>query len=258
MIDKAFPSFAGHLADLARIEILQLYRTRLVIDDKADASPVTLADRNAEAMMRSAIEVAYPQHGIIGEEFGNVRENAEWVWVLDPVDGTKSFICGRATFVTLIGLLHRGVPVLGVIDQPVMAERWLGGVGLGTTLNGMLAFPSGECTLARARMGSTGPEYYNAEGLAKVHRLQAATRFTLWGGDGYLFGQLASGGLEIAIEQGLKLHDFAALAPVVQGAGGVMTDWQGRALGMASAGDVLACATPALHAAALANMQSAI
>ncbi|MBV8468180.1 MAG: histidinol phosphate phosphatase, partial [Burkholderiales bacterium] len=131
----AFLPIAHRLADAARAAILPHYRSRLAIDDKADASPVTLADRGAEQAMRALLAELAPEHGIIGEEFGRERDDAEWVWVLDPVDGTKSFIIGRPTFCTLIGLLHRGKPVLGVIDQPVLGERWVGAVGIATTLN---------------------------------------------------------------------------------------------------------------------------
>ncbi|MBV8465507.1 MAG: histidinol phosphate phosphatase, partial [Burkholderiales bacterium] len=130
-----FLPIAHRLADAARAAILPHYRSRLTIDDKADASPVTLADRGAEQAMRALLAELAPEHGIIGEEFGRERDDAEWVWVLDPVDGTKSFIIGRPTFCTLIGLLHRGKPVLGVIDQPVLGERWVGAVGIATTLN---------------------------------------------------------------------------------------------------------------------------
>lgn len=251
MMHAEFLAFSSHLADLARGEIIPRFRTMLTIDDKADASPVTLADRNAEAVMRAAIEKAYPTHGVIGEEYGAIREDAEWVWVLDPVDGTKSFICGRPTFTTLIGLMHRGQPTLGVIDQAILNERWIGISNAATTLNGQPVRTSNIQSLAQARIGSTGPQYYTADGLSRLTQLQAASRFTLWGGDAYLFGQVALGGLDIGIEQGLKLHDFAALAPVVLGAGGMMTDWQGKALDIESDGAVLASANPTLHAAAL-------
>ncbi|MBL8508751.1 MAG: histidinol phosphate phosphatase, partial [Chitinimonas sp.] len=131
-----FLPLAQRLADAARAVILPYYRTRLAVDDKLDASPVTLADRGAEQAMRALLAEHAPEHGIIGEEFGRERDEAEWVWVLDPVDGTKSFIVGRPTFCTLIGLLHHGKPVLGIIDQPVLNERWVGVAGQPSTLNG--------------------------------------------------------------------------------------------------------------------------
>lgn len=245
-----FLVLAHRLADAARSAILPYYRTGLEIDDKADASPVTLADRGAEQAMRALLEAELPGHGIIGEEFGRVREDAEWVWVLDPVDGTKSFIVGRPTFCTLIGLLHHGKPVLGIIDQPVLNERWVGLSGQGSTLNGQMVRVSAISELAAARLGSTGPQYLPGTVGERFAALQSQCRFTVWGGDAYLYALLASGGYDLVVESGLKLHDFAALAPVVTGAGGVMTDWQGRELDLHSAGDVLVAATPALHAAA--------
>lgn len=251
MIPAEFKQLAQDLAAASAEVIRGYYRSGLAVDDKSDASPVTQADREAEVVMRKLINKHRPQDGIIGEEFGRENEEAEWVWVLDPVDGTKAFITGRPLFVTLIGLLHRGVPVLGVINQPVTGDCWLGVVGEGTTLNGVPAKVSQITDLARARIGSTGPQYYQPHGLTAFNTLAAQCRFAVWGGDGYQFGLLASGGMDIAVESGIKLHDFAALAPVVIGAGGVMTDWQGKALDIHSGGDVVAAATPQLHAAAL-------
>lgn len=255
MIPAELKQLAEELAAASAEVIRAYYRSGLAIDDKSDASPVTQADREAEQVMRQLIKARRPQDGIIGEEFGRENGDAEWVWVLDPVDGTKAFITGRPLFVTLIGLLHRGVPVLGVINQPVSGDCWLGVVGEGTTLNGVPVSVSAIEELARARIGSTGPQYFQSQGLAAFNTLAAQCRFTVWGGDGYQFGLLAMGGMDLAIESGTKLHDFAALAPVVIGAGGLMTDWQGRPLDIHSDGDVVAAATPTLHAAALACLR---
>ncbi|MFC4159335.1 inositol monophosphatase family protein [Chitinimonas lacunae] len=255
--DSSRIALAQRLAEAARAAILPHYRSRLDVIAKDDASPVTLADRGAEQAMRELIEAHLPQDGIIGEEYGKQREDAEWVWVLDPVDGTKSFICGRPTFVSLIGLLHRGVPVLGVIDQAVLDERWVGVTGRPTTFNGSPISTSQADTLALSRLGSTGPEYFTVAGSASLAALVRQTRFMQWGGDGYLYGQLAFGGLELVVEEGLKLHDFAALIPVIEGAGGVMTDWEGGRLDANSAGRVLAVANRTLHAQAVAALRGA-
>jgi histidinol phosphatase-like enzyme (inositol monophosphatase family) len=252
MQPNPFLALAHQLADAARAAILPHYRSGLAIDDKADSSPVTLADRGAEQAMRALLAERAPGHGIIGEEFGRERDDAEWVWVLDPVDGTKSFIVGRPTFCTLIGLLHHGVPVLGIIDQPVLNERWVGVQGQPTTFNGKPVTTSPIATLAAAKLGSTGPQYLPGEAGRRFAALDAACRFTVWGGDAYLYATLARGGLDLVVEYDLKLHDFAALVPVVQGAGGVMTDWQGQPLTAASGGDVLMAANAALHAQAMA------
>lgn len=251
MISEELKQLAQELAQVSSDVIRGYYRSGLAIDDKSDSSPVTQADREAEIAMRKLIKLRRPQDGIIGEEFGRENEDAEWTWVLDPVDGTKAFITGRPLFVTLIGLLHFGKPVLGVINQPVTGDCWIGVVGQGTTLNGKPAHVSQIDQLARARIGSTGPQYYTPTGLDAFNVLAKQCRFAVWGGDGYQFGLLASGGMDIAVESGIKLHDFAALAPVVIGAGGVMTDWQGQALDKNSGGDVIAAANPALHLASL-------
>ena len=250
-----FLPLAQHLADAARAVILPYYRTRLAVDDKLDASPVTLADRGAEQAMRALLAEHAPEHGIIGEEFGRERDEAEWVWVLDPVDGTKSFIVGRPTFCTLIGLLHHGKPVLGIIDQPVLNERWVGVAGRPTTLNGSVVQTSDVTDLAATRLGSTGPQYLQAAAGERFAGLQARCRFTVWGGDAYLYALLASGGYDLVVESGLKLHDFAALVPVVLGAGGTMTDWLGGELNKDSDGSVLVAATAALHEQALAYLR---
>jgi len=249
--------FAQKLADASAAVIRQYYRTGLAIDDKLDASPVTQADREAEQVMRALINAERADEGIIGEEFGAEREDADWVWVLDPVDGTKAFITGRPLFVTLIGLLYRGQPVLGVVNQPIANERWVGVVGQGCTLNGETITVSQITELARARIGTTGPQYFSEAGLKAFNQLQAGGRFTVYGGDGYQYALVATAGLDIVIEEGLKLHDFAAVAPVVIAAGGVMTDWQGQPLQKGSVGRVIAAANPQLHQLALAAMQTA-
>ncbi|TJZ73498.1 inositol monophosphatase family protein [Chitiniphilus eburneus] len=243
------------LAQASGDVIRRYYRSELAIDDKDDASPVTRADREAEQAMRALIQAARPQDGIIGEEFGSENEQAEWVWVLDPVDGTKSFTVGRPLFVTLIGLLHRGVPVLGAVHQPITGDFWIGGTTLPTTLNGAPVRGSAIDELARARIGTTGPEYLSA-GRAVFDDLAARCRYPIYGGDGFLYAQVASGWLELVIEEGLKLHDFAALAPLVNAAGGRMTDWQGEPLTQTSAGRVLAAGNPALHALALPALRA--
>ncbi len=250
-------AFAQKLADVSAAVIRPYYRTSLAIDDKLDASPVTQADREAEQAMRALINAERADEGIIGEEFGAEREDADWVWVLDPVDGTKAFITGRALFVTLIGLLYRGQPVLGIINQPIAAERWVGVVGQGCTLNGNPVTVSGINALERARFGTTGPQYFSTSGLSAFNALQAQGRFTVYGGDGYQYALLATAGLDLVIEEGLKLHDFAAVAPVVISAGGWMSDWQGQPLQKGSVGRVIAAASEPLHQQAVAAMQNA-
>ncbi|QKJ68044.1 histidinol-phosphatase [Deefgea piscis] len=250
-------AFAQKLADASAAVIARYYRTGLAVDDKLDDSPVTQADREAEQVMRALIQAERPDEGIIGEEFGAERENADWVWVLDPIDGTKAFITGRPLFVTLIGLLYQGQPVLGLINQPIAKERWLGVIGQGCTLNGEAITVSQINDLARARVGTTGPQYFSERSWSLFNPFQAQGRFTVYGGDGYQYALVATGGLDVVIEEGLKLHDFAAVAPVVIAAGGMMTDWQGQALVKNSVGQVIASNGPVLHQLALAAMHNA-
>ncbi|WP_028448571.1 MULTISPECIES: histidinol-phosphatase [Chitinibacter] len=250
-------AFAHQLAEASAAVIRPYYRSGLAIDDKSDSSPVTQADREAELAMRALINQLRPQDGIIGEEFGAERDDADWVWVLDPVDGTKAFITGRPMFVTLIGLLYRGQPVLGVINQPIANERWVGVVGQGCTLNDQPISVSDIRDFSRARVGTTGPQYFSDSGRAAFMQLQQGGRFTVYGGDGYQYALVATGGLELVVEEGLKLHDFAAVAPVVIAAGGLMTDWQGQPLTRSSSGRVIAAATPEVYQAALQAMQAA-
>ncbi|WP_373974842.1 histidinol-phosphatase [Chitinibacter sp. SCUT-21] len=250
-------AFAKKLADASAAVIRPFYRSGLAIDDKSDASPVTQADREAELAMRALINAERPQDGIIGEEFGAERDDADWVWVLDPVDGTKAFITGRPLFVTLIGLLYRGVPVLGVVNQPIANERWVGVVGQGCTLNDQPVSVSQISELSRARVGTTGPQYFSDAGRDAFMQFQQGGRFTVYGGDGYQYALVATGGLDVVVEEGLKLHDFAAVAPVVISAGGLMTDWQGQALTRSSSGRVIAAATPEVYQAAL-NVMSKV
>jgi inositol-phosphate phosphatase/L-galactose 1-phosphate phosphatase/histidinol-phosphatase len=249
-----FLALAESLADVSAPIVRRHFRTALDVDDKADKSPVTLADREVETALRARIREAAPSHGIIGEEHGRENEDAEFVWVLDPIDGTKAFITGRPTFGTLIALLERGRPVLGILDQPITGERWVGVRGEPTRHGGRTLRTRACASLAGARLSTTGPQYFSAEGRRAFEHLAAATRFTTYGGDCYQYGLLAMGGIDLVVEGGLKLYDFAALVPIVEGAGGIMSDWAGRPLDLTSGGDVIACGDPSLHAAALARL----
>ncbi|MDB5717531.1 MAG: histidinol-phosphate phosphatase [Sphingomonas bacterium] len=237
---------ACRLADAAGMAIRPLFRARFAMEAKADASPVTQADRAAEAAMRAILEAERPGDGIIGEEYGAVREGTERLWVLDPIDGTRSFIAGRPIFGTLIALLEGGRPVLGIIDQPIAAERWIGARGRQTTFNGVAVHSRACAGLDRAHLASTGPAYFSPAESARFDAVRAAARDTLWGGDCYNYALVASGHLDCVIEAGLKLYDFAALVPVVEGAGGRMCDWRGAPLDGDSDGRVIAAGDPAL------------
>jgi histidinol-phosphatase len=240
-------ALADALADAARAVIRRYFRQTIAVDDKSDLTPVTIADREAEAAMRRLIEAQFPDHGILGEEHGAVRREADYVWVLDPIDGTKSFISGIPLFGTLIALTYRGRPILGVIDQAILGERWVGAAGRVTLLNGASVRSRACSALAKATLFSTAPEVmFQGGDLMGYRRLAEAVKLVRMGADCYAYAQLASGFIDLVVEAGLKPYDFCALVPVIEGAGGVMTDWQGRALDLAADGKVVACGDPAL------------
>ena len=256
-LDPAFITAAHDAADAAGRFILPFFRAGLAVDGKSDASPVTEADRGAERVIRELLSARFPTHGIWGEEYGADRADAEWVWLLDPIDGTRAFITGRPLFTTLISLLHRGRPVLGVIDQPATRERWLGATGQPTQFTGPFggAARTRPCVrLADAELGCTSPEIYDATTAPRFEALRAACRRTSWGGDAYGYGLVALGCLDVVAEATLKPWDWAALLPVVEGAGGSFTDWQGRPLTLDSPGEVLALGDPALLPEALKSL----
>jgi histidinol phosphatase-like enzyme (inositol monophosphatase family) len=233
-------ALAQRLADAAGAAIRPFFRKPFAMEAKADHSPVTEADRAAEAAMRTILTRERPHDGVIGEEYGQDRPDAERVWVLDPIDGTRSFVAGRPIFGTLVALIERAQPVLGVIDQPITRERWIGATGRTTTLNGAAVTTRPCATLADAHLATTGPSYFTVESWPAFERVRSGARDTLWGGDCYNYGLLAAGHLDLVIEDGLKLYDFAALVPIVEGAGGRMRDWRGQPLDMRSEGQVIA------------------
>ncbi|MFZ6762364.1 inositol monophosphatase family protein [Pseudoroseomonas sp. WGS1072] len=220
-------------AGAAGAVIRPLFRSGLLVEAKGDASPVTEADKAAERAIRALLAERFPQHGVIGEEYGAERAGAEYVWVIDPIDGTRAFVTGRPLFGSLIGLLHRGRPVLGLIDQPATGERWLGMAGAPLRFTGPMGGTPGTrpCSrLAEAELSCTSHEMFTAAEAPRFTRLRAAARRVTWGGDCYAYGLLALGLVDLVVESDLRPWDWAALVPVVEAAGGRMTDWQGRPL----------------------------
>jgi inositol-phosphate phosphatase/L-galactose 1-phosphate phosphatase/histidinol-phosphatase len=250
-MDDADFALIQRLADATGDAIRPFFRARFEVETKADASPVTQADRAAEAAIRAILEKERPGDGIIGEEYGVVREDAARLWVIDPIDGTRAFLAGRPLFGTLIALLEEDRPVLGIIDQPIARERWIGATGRQTLFNGTPATTRACSTLAGAHLGTTGPYLFPAEDQPRFDRLRGQVRDTIWGGDCHNYGLVASGHIDLVVEANLQLYDFAALVPVVEGAGGRMTDWQGRPLGRESDGRVIAAGDPSLIEAAV-------
>lgn len=241
-------ALALRLADAAGEAIRPHFRSgSLDWQSKGDASPVTVADRAAEEAMRRILKAEVSQDGIVGEEFGTEVGTSRRVWVLDPIDGTVSFIAGRPIFGTLIALLVDGWPVLGIIDQPILGERWVGVSGRETTFNGQPVRTRACRELSQAMLATTGPHYFDDHQGAHFMALAARTdhKRMVMGGDCYNYGLLASGHLDLVCEAGLKLHDWAALVPIVEGAGGTMCDWNGEPLHASSDGHVLAIGDPA-------------
>lgn len=238
-------SLATALADAAGAAIRPYYRAHHGLEAKSDASPVTLADRAAEAAMRALIERTFPDDAIVGEEYGIKEGRSGRAWVLDPIDGTRAFISGRPIFGTLIALVIEGWPMLGVIDQPILRERWLGVTGRPTLFNGAPAVARRCPDLAGALLATTSPGLFTDAQLHAFEHLDAAVMSRVFGGDCYNYGCVASGWLDIVVEAGLKLHDFAALVPIVEGAGGRMCDWAGDPLTADSKGEVVAAGDPA-------------
>jgi len=242
---------ALRLADAAGEAIRPYFRQPLTIDDKADLTPVTAADRAAEQAMRSLIESRFPEHGIIGEEFGGVRENAEFVWTLDPIDGTKSFISGVPLFGTLIALTRARRPILGIIDQPISRERWVGVPGRPTTLNGAVIRCRACPALAGATLFATTPDMFKEGDATGFARVSGSVKLTRFGADCYAYGLLAAGFIDLVLEASLKPYDFCAMVPIVAGAGGIATDWRGADLDIASDGRIVVAGDRRTHRAAL-------
>ncbi|MSU65852.1 MAG: histidinol-phosphatase [Opitutus sp.] len=228
----------------------------LAVETKADLSPVTAADRGAEELLRARIGKRFPAHGVIGEEFGSERADAEFVWVLDPIDGTKSFITGVPLWGTLIALLHRGQPVLGCINQPILGQLMIGD-GTTTTLNGRPVRTRPCPRLADATLLTS-----DTLNLAKHHRPAANDRlarqvklFRTWG-DCYGYLLVASGRADICLDPIMNPWDIAALVPIIRGAGGAISNWQGG--GAYPAESTVAAGTPELHAQVIAALNAAV
>jgi myo-inositol-1(or 4)-monophosphatase len=238
-------ALAEQLADVARRIVREHFRAPLAIERKPDGTPVTVADRDIEMQMRRMIRAAFPGHAVRGEEFA-AEGSGEFTWVLDPIDGTKSFVSGYPLFGSLIALARQGRPVLGVIEAPVLGERWVGAEGRGTLFNGKPARTRDCRALGAAVLYTTTPDTFDGAERARFEALSARTALRRFGGDCYLYGMLASGFCDLVIESRLKPHDFMALAPIVTGAGGLISDWEGAPLGAGSDGRVVAASTESL------------
>ena len=243
---ETLKAFACELADAAAAVTLKYFKTTIPIDDKTDGAgfdPVTKADRGAEEAIRALIEARYPDHGIFGEEFGIKSANGPFEWVLDPVDGTRAFISGLPTWGTLIALRHEGQPVIGVIDQPYIRERYLGWPG-GATLNGTTIKARTCAGLDQATISTTDPAIFKAHERPAFFTLYDRARLVRYGLDCYAYAVVAAGHMDMVIESGLKPYDMMALIPVIRGAGGCATNWEGAIPG--DCGRLIAVGDPKL------------
>jgi myo-inositol-1(or 4)-monophosphatase len=243
-MDKELLDFSSHLARISGNVIKQYFRKDVSIDSKSDLSPVTIADMKSEEIMREEIQKKYPEHGIIGEEFGEHNSNAEYVWILDPIDGTKSFISGATTFGTLIALLKNNEPVLGLIHQPILNEL-LTGDNTQTKLNGEKVFVRKCNDLTEAVLLTT--DHFNIGKYQNQHRFDVLAKqvklYRNWG-DCYGYSLLATGYADIMIDPIMNIWDSMALIPVVRGAGGVITDYHGND---PVKGNSIVAASPKIH-----------
>lgn len=234
----------------ASATILRYYQTSPDIEHKVDASPVTIADREVEAQIRRAIVQQFPDEGIYGEE-GETTEGTGGVWIIDPIDGTKSFLCHNPLFGSLLGYQSKGRMRAGGVVLPALNQVWLASTDQPTTCNGDLVRVSGVTDPAQARLATTAPDYFSPEQYARFEAVSAQVQLRQFGGDCTLFTALAGGGLDIVLEAGLAPYDYLPLVPIIEAAGGMITDWQGNPLGLDSHGEVLASSSAALHQWAL-------
>lgn len=250
-----FIAAAEAAADVAAAVVRPFFRMGLTTDLKSDDSPVTLADRTAELAMRGVLSQRFPDHTVSGEEFGAHNPGQRYRWVLDPIDGTRAFITGRPQFGTLIALLDGDTPIVGVIDQPITRERWIGAVGRPTIFRG--EFGKAGCrpcaSLSEAELSCTSPQIY-ASDAPRWQKLVAQVRRTSFGGDCYAYGLVALGQIDIIAEATMQVWDWAALVPIIEGAGGSLTDWNGAPLHPDGDGRVLALGDKSLLTAAKAAL----
>ncbi len=254
---EEFSEFARHAASAAAAAIMPHFRKSMTIEDKGSAfgfDPVTIADRKAEIAIRALIEARYPDHGIEGEEFGEIRPEANLRWVIDPIDGTKSFMAGLPGWGILIALLENDVPRLGIMHQPFIGESFEGNNENATYAGRLGNYPlnvSGCKSLSEAILATTSLQLLGSdENISRFRAVETKVKLSRYGGDCYSYCMLAAGHIDLVIEAGLNRYDIAALLPVIQGAGGVVTDWAGgNAL---NNGTIIAAATGQLHEQALA------
>lgn len=239
-------------ADAARKITLKYFRQPLDIIQKSDDSPVTIADKEAEKCIHEILNDAFPDYGFYGEETGQKNTDNTWTWVVDPIDGTASFSTGKPTFGTLISLCYEGKPILGIIDHAALNDRWIGAQGKPTIYNGTVVTTNNEkVLLADATIYTTTPKMFTDESLVLFQAVENQCKYSIYGADCMAYGLLASGLTELVMEADLKPYDYMALVPIIEGAGGVITDWHGKEISLDTDDQILAAANTKLHQAVL-------
>jgi histidinol phosphatase-like enzyme (inositol monophosphatase family) len=246
-------AFLLELTNISRPIIKQWFGASPDIEIKADSSPVTIADKTVEVALRDAIAARFPGDDILGEEHPVMRGDGStgYQWVIDPIDGTKAFICGKPTFGTLVGLVKDNRPIAGLCDMPMLNEAYVG-VGDRCFMNGNQIMVGGATALSGARLATTSAQALSEHGLAIFNLISAEVGITSYGGDCHNYALLAAGHLDLVIEDSLAAHDIMGVVPVIESAGGIVTDFAGVHVRYPETTSLLCAATPALHAAALA------
>ena len=240
-------NFANLLADESENIIFNYFRKKIHIKNKEDNSPVTIADQKVELRIRELINSKFPSHGILGEEYESFKIDSEFVWVIDPIDGTRSFIAGHKDFGTLIALLYKNKPVIGIINCPAHKERWIGIENQQTTLNNKLISTSSIKKIEESYMFTSGI-YFDEPILRNgFEKIKNKSRYYRLGGDCYMYGMLASGLIDVVIEDTLKPHDYMALINVIEGAGGKVSDKFGKDININSDGSLVASCNKSIH-----------
>ncbi len=249
-------AFAERLADAARVILHGARQGAVGGETKGDGSPVTAIDRMVEDRLRAMIAENYPDHGVIGEERGASAPDRELVWVLDPIDGTLPFLAGIPVYGTLIALLSGKAPVLGVIEMPATGERWVGCKGRATVLNGAAVSVRPCPDLSGAMLSTSNPDFYAEPDLAIFQRLKERVRWTVYGGSCMAYAQIASGRIDLGVDVAFDPFDYLALVSVIEGAGGIITDWAGAPLTLESGDRLIAAGDRRAHAEALTCLSS--
>lgn len=245
-------------ADISRAMLRGTIGTRPEGEVKPDRTLVTALDKGIELRLREEIAARFPDHGIWGEEYGRHNPEAEFQWILDPIDGTAPFIAGIPVYGTLIAVARGGMPIVGIIDLPATEDRWIGATGRQTLHNGSPCKVRACDALDGAMMTVSSPDFFSADEKPALDALRAATHWRIYGGACMSYGLLASGRTDLAFDTKFQIYDYACFRPIVEGAGGVITDWEGRPLTLASGPRILAAGNPERHAEALAIVHKAL